>query len=226
LNCKRIALWLLVGLVIIGISLVILIALNQLSWYISTRSDQYRNSLSSVSAAVTAVLSVIAAVGVLVYVVLTYRLWQVSQAATDQARRTSEATLMSQLMLEYDGMRDSVRTVQQFYEGYRGNPDAALDAFRQALTAPNQRSEIMQDVDPSRFRVSRFFVRMRKLANAGYLSRRIVWLAIQRAAIENVFLALVDPMDQVVNAVNKKSQNVADRDFYRQLLQDHHRLES
>ena len=132
---------------------------------------------------------------------------------------------MSQLMMEYDNMRDSIRRVQDFYESYPNNHPAAVGAFRNALTAPDQNSEIMQQVDPARFRASRFFVRIRKLSNAGFLSRRIIWLALQRAAIEDVFLELVDPLDQVINAVNNRPQSIADRDFFRQLLQNREQLE-
>ena len=127
---------------------------------------------------------------------------------------------MSQLMIEYDNMRDSVRTVQDFFGGYP-TTQAAIQAFRNAKTAPDQNNDIMKQVDPARFRVSRFFVRIRKLCRANYLSRRMVWLAIQREAIENVFLELIDPLDQVVNAIASKPLNVADRDFFRQLIADH-----
>jgi hypothetical protein len=124
---------------------------------------------------------------------------------------------MSQLMDEYDGLRDAARTVQDFYRGFP-TTQAALDAFRTAYAARDATSDIMVRVDPARFKLSRFFVGMRKLSRAGFLSRRIVWLAMQRAAIEDVFLAQIDPLDQVIAESAHGRRNVSDRDFYRELL--------
>jgi hypothetical protein len=42
-------------------------------------------------------------------------LWEQSRLANEATRRTNEAALMSQLMVEYDGMRDAVRTVQDSF---------------------------------------------------------------------------------------------------------------
>jgi hypothetical protein len=198
--------------------------LDQLAWRIRFRPNEYLVSLGVLSAAVTAIVSTIAAVGVLVYVVLTYRLWQETQRANEAARRTNEATLMSQLTVEYDNLRDSIRTVQDFYRQYP-NRQAALNAFRDILTASVKESQITQVVDPARFRVSRFFVRIRKLSKADFLSRRIVWLALQRAAIEDVFLERIDPLDQVINSLNNRPPSIADRDFFRQLLEDHYQFQ-
>jgi hypothetical protein len=131
---------------------------------------------------------------------------------------------MSQLMVEYDSMRDAVRTIQDYFRRFP-TKEAALEAFQRARTATDQNSDIMQQVDPARFRVSRFFVRIRKLSKAGFLSRRIVWLALQRAAIEDVFLDQVDPLDQVISRLTYGRENVTDRDFFLQLIEDRQQLQ-
>jgi MFS superfamily sulfate permease-like transporter len=197
---------------------------DQVSWRLRFRPTDYFAALGAFSTALTAVVSTVAAAGVLVYVALTYRLWQESRASNENAHRTSEATLMSQLMVEYDSMRDAVGTIQDYFRRFP-TKEAALEAFQSARTAPDQNSEIMQQVDPARFRVSRFFVRIRKLSKAGFVSRRIVWLALQRAAIEDVFLDRVDPLDQVISRLTYGRENVTDRDFFRQLIDDRQQLQ-
>jgi archaellum biogenesis ATPase FlaH len=194
------------------------VLLDQVSWHIRFRPSAYLTALGTFSAAVTTIVSTVAAAGVLVYVILTYRLWQ-------ETRRTNEATLMSQLMVEYDNMRDAVRVVQDYYLGF-SDRQQALEAFRQARVAPDQNNDIMLTVDPSRFRVSRFFVRVRKLSRAGFLSRRIILAALGRAAIQDVFLEHIDPLDQVISRLTYNRENITDRDFFRQLLEDRQKLQS
>jgi len=142
-----------------------------------------------------------------------------------QARRTSEAAIMSQLMVEYDSIRDSIRTLQKFYEEHKPRENA-LETFRHGRLAKDQNNDVAALIDPGRFRVSRFFVRIRKLSTGGYLSRPVVWRALSREAIEDVFLELVDPLDQVVNEIAKKLRSVADHDFYQTLIADRERLEA
>jgi hypothetical protein len=201
------------------------LGLDQASWWLSARESRYFTSLGAISAAATAIVSAIAALGVMVYVVITFSLWQETRLGNEVARRTNEAALMSQLMVEYDQMRDDVRLVIASY-GRAHNRQEAVETFRRARTAPDQNNEIMTRIDPARFRISRFFVRLRKLANAGFLSRRIIFLALNRAAIEDVFLACVDPLDQVITVSNTGRDSLADRTFYQQLLDDRDRLDS
>jgi hypothetical protein len=139
------------------------------------------------------------------------------QRQHDLAKRTAEADIMSRLMVEYDKLRQDVRAIQDFYK-VRPTKDQVLQEFARALAAPDRRSEVMMTTDPARFAVSRFFVRIRKLEKGGYLSREIIWSALGRAAIEDVFLALVDPLDQVVNETAKKSTNLKDRLFFQELV--------
>jgi hypothetical protein len=193
--------------------------LDQVAWHIEGRRTSYVASLGALSTAATAVVSTIAAIGVMVYVVLTYRLWEQSRLQNLATRRVHEAAVMSQLMVEYDGMRDAVRTLQDFFKQFPTR-EQAVDAFRNARGAPDPNSREMQVVDPARFRVSRMFVRARKLARAGYVSRRIVFLSFNRQAIEDVFLALVDPLDEVIAVAHRGAPSLADREFYRQLLAD------
>jgi hypothetical protein len=173
---------------------------------------------------VTAIVSALAALGVLVYVVLTYRLWEQSRQANAATRRTNEAALMSQLMTGYDGLRDDVRALQDFFRRFPDHAQA-IGTFRRARSAHDQNSHEMQTVDAARFRVSRFFVRVRKLARAGYISRRIVFLSLNREPIEDVFLRLVDPLDEVISVAVRGRPSLADRTFYPLLLADWARLD-
>jgi hypothetical protein len=217
----------LVGVLVIAVvlSVGIWIALDQISWQIRWRSDDhdYLTALGAFSTAVTAIMSTVAGIGVLVYVALTHRLWMESRRSNEQARRTAEAALMTQLMIEYDKRRNDVTTIRDFYRMYQ-TKEAALKAFRDLKEFGDQSgdrtTQVDQRVDPARFRLSRFFVRIRKLSNAGFLSRRIIWLALQRAAIQETFLDHVDPLDQVIASLNKRTGTLADRRFFQKLLND------
>lgn len=193
--------------------------LDQASWYLQSRPAQYVSALAGLATAVTSIVSTIAAVGVFIYVVLTYRLWQETTRTNEEGKRINEATLMSQLMVEYDSMRDAVRVIQDYYRGFPDR-EQALEAFRRAQTAQDRSNDIMRLVDPSRFRLSRFFVRIRKLSVGGFLSRRIILMALGRAAIEGMFLEQIDPLDQVISRLAYSRDNVTDRDFFRGLLSD------
>jgi hypothetical protein len=197
------------------------IGLDQVSWRIRWRSADadYLTALSAFSTAMTAVTSTVAGIGVLIYVVLTHRLWRESRRTNTEARRAAEAALMTQLMIEYDSRRDDVETIRAFYGQYP-KKEAALKAFRDLKEHGNGSSQTEQLVDPARFRLSRFFVRIRKLSRAGFLSRRIVWLALQRAAIEETFLEQVDPLDQEIAGLNNRPESLADRRFFQELLTD------
>ncbi len=201
------------------VSLAVWVLLDQLSWHLRARPSDYLSTLGTVSTAMTTIVSAIAAGGVMVYVLLTYRLWEEARQTNVTAAKTSEATLMSQLMTEYDGMRDAVQAINDFYDAYPER-EQAIAAFRAARDQTDRNNAVLRQVDPSRFRLSRYFVRLRKLSNAGYLSRRIIFVALNRAAIEDVFLARVDPLDQVIASRKHGRPNVVDRDFYQQLLAD------
>jgi hypothetical protein len=73
----------------------------------------------------------------------------------------------------------------------------------------------MPSIDESRFLVSRLFVRTRTLAEAGYLSDEIVAKAFGGQAIEDVFLKMVDPLDEVRAGAGRGR---ADERYYRKLL--------
>jgi hypothetical protein len=205
--------------VVLGVG--VWIVLDQVSWRIRWRSvgADYLTALSAFSTALTAVMSTVASIGVLIYVGLTHRLWRESRRTNNQARRAAEAALMTQLMIEYDSRRDDVETIRAFYKQYP-KKEAALKAFRDLKQHGDGTSQTEQRVDPARFRLSRFFVRIRKLSRAGFLSRRIVWLALQRAAIEETFLEQVDPLDQEIARLNHRPESLADRQFFRDLLND------
>src|SRR3972149_1631615 len=190
--------WLL-GLALIAASAVLWIVLDQVAWRLRWRDGtqgSYIASLAAVSMFAAALFTMLAAVGASVYVVLTYRLWQAAAAQIVSQRRIAESGLMQSLMVEYDGMRDDIKKVRDYYTKCPADAQA-LDAFRNALTATDGLDGHPQEreVDRSRFRVSRFFVRLRKLSNEGYLERQIIATALSRAAIEDVFLNDIDPLD-------------------------------
>lgn len=141
------------------------------------------------------------------------------EAQNTHTRRAAEAAIMTQLMTDYDGLRDAVQELQRFYFEYQLR-EHAFNAFRNGRRAPNQNNDITERYDPARFRISRFFVRVRKLSLGGYISKEIVFRALGRSAIEDVFLELVDPLDQVVNELAGRSASVADRNFYTKLLEE------
>jgi hypothetical protein len=82
------------------------------------------------------------------------------------------------------------------------------------------KNERSREVDFHRFLVSRFFVRTRKLAHAGYLPEKLVREALGGAAIEDVFLKLVDPLDKTASP----NYGAEDNKFYSELLQKHPRV--
>lgn len=158
---------------------------------------------------VQTVATVLASLIAGVYVVLTYLLWR-------QNHRATQAVLMQQLMVEYDRLRDEIRTIQQWYKDSASASVDALGRFEVAVSVDTVSDEA-KTVDDARFAVSRFFVKIRKLCLAGFLERRIVVLALGRAAMEDVFLSLVDPLDRV-KAGGKYGKS--DRDFFTELVQD------
>lgn len=161
--------------------------------------------------AVQTVATVLAFAAAGVYVVLTYLLWR-------QNHRSDQAVLMQQLMVEYDELREHVHTLQQWYKGSASAGADAVQRFDDA-TADDPMSDEVEYVDAARFAVSRFFVKVRKLCLEGFLERRIVIAALNRAPMEDVFLSLVDPLDQVI-AARGAGRNVVDRDFYRSLVDE------
>jgi len=207
------------GIAVLLLATAMWILLDRASWCLQSRPAQYHLALAGLASAVTSIVSTLAALGVLIYVVLTFKLWQETARTNAEARRTSEATLMSQLMVEYDSMRDSVRVIEDYYRGFPDR-EQALDAFRLAQTAQVRSNDIMRVVDPSRFRLSRFFVRIRKLSVGGFLSRRIIFMALGRAAIEDLFIGQIDPLDQVITRLALNRDSFADRDFFSTMLKD------
>jgi len=159
--------------------------------------------------AVQTVATVLAFVAAGIYVVLTYFLWR-------QNHRTNQAVLMQQLIMEYDGLRNDIRTIQQWYMESASSSVDPVARFEEAVSVDFVPGDA-QAVDDARFAISRFFVKIRKLCLAGFLERRIEVLALGRAAMEDVFLGLVDPLDRV-KAGGKYGKS--DRDFFTDLVED------
>lgn len=181
------------------------------AWHFRGRPTDYLTALGPVATLATAAFTATAAVAALIYAGLTYQLLR-------QGHRAQLTTLMQQLMREYDELRDDIRTVQRFW---KVNGARAIENFSAAKAAPDQTSYEMQDVDPARFRISRFFVKVRKLTDAGFLERTIIVAALDRASIDKVFLPFIDPLDQVIRAVAYGSGDSRDREFFTALLKDY-----
>jgi hypothetical protein len=168
------------------------------------------SAVSAFAAVATAVFTFAAAVAAIVYVVLTHRLWR--EAAKDR-----EAQLMLRLMEGYDGLRGSIEDIQGWYlESAEAGVDAC-ERFKEATGEDNMDKRTAW-IDDQRFRVSRFFVSVRKLTRAGYLNEDLVWDALGGQAIDDVFLKLVDPLDA---AKAGHRYGVSDKAFYQALLQKH-----
>lgn len=163
--------------------------------------------ISDIAALVSAVFTTVGAIAAIVYVELTRRLWQ-------EAAKQREAGLMLMLMNDFDSLRDSVQSIRDWYmESASGGLDP-VERFSDAMDADfGEERARAEGVDRDRFRVSRFFVRTRKLVRAGYLSEQIVSAALRGRAIEDVFLKMVDPLDAV-----SAHYGQADRNFYSELL--------
>lgn len=215
----RVPLWLIAcALAIFSASLCLV--LDQLSWQFRFSLEGYTTALNALASALTAIVSSIAAVGVFMYVMLTYKLWEESRRTNEQAQRTNEAALMSQLMLEYDSLSDATRVIEEYYRSFR-EKDRALSEFRNAHVASDFSSNVIRNVDSSRFRLSRFFVRVHRLSVARFLSRTIILAALGPAAIEDVFLDKVFPLDEVIARLAPNTASAADRAFFQDLVSPH-----
>jgi hypothetical protein len=161
-----------------------------------------------------------AGIAAFVYVVLTYNLWQ-SSAGQHRAMVTqSETQLMLTLMIEYDQLRESIKQLDKVGVKKLAEfpfEDPPLDEFG---GRPQSVAGLMRAYDEPRFRVSRFFVKIRKLSQAGYLRREIIRAALDRDSVQ-LFLENVDPLDQIVRQLAGKAADTTDRDFYSKLLQEY-----
>lgn len=148
------------------------------------------------------------------YVVLTSRLLH-------QATAHRETDLMLRLIDEYDGLRADMRVLEHYFDNCAANgPMDPVVRFRDSFEPLGCTQWI---VDDSRFKVSRFFVKVRKLSAAGFLDRRLIVAALSRSAIEDVFLGMVDPLDQVISRMTYGRDNVTDRNFYAKLALEYPR---
>lgn len=136
------------------------------------------------------------------YVVLTARLLRETAASR-------ETDLMLRLIREYDGLRQSIVQIRAYYRDCETSGQEPMARFRAEYEG------MQRLVDDARFDISRFFVRVRKLSQSGYLSERVIIAALDPEAIERVFLALVDPLDEVKAGADYKHD---DRDVFTALL--------
>lgn len=208
--------WVAVGAVtLIVLFGVVIFLLVRLPWFARWREAPYLNAMSAIASAATAVFTLAAAIVTGVYVALTYLLWR-------QNQRSQQTVLMQQLMVEYDGLRDAIRDIREWFKESAGAGVDPVHRF-EAETEGDVWSEKVEYVDDARFRVSRYFVRIRKLALAGFLDRRIIAMALGPDAMD-VFLVLVDPLDQVIHERAYGYANITDREFFQAVVRDHGEL--
>jgi len=150
---------------------------------------------------------------------LTWGLWKVSQDQLSLLARQNEAQLMLTLMTEYDGLRDSIATLVSWHMQCAENDADPAKLLADEVSSAGM-SPFGREVSDARFRVSRFFVRTRKLVQQDYLDEQVVRSALGGRAIEDIYLALVDPLDA---AVGGQHYNTNDRDFYLGLLRKYPR---
>ena len=193
------------------VALVAWAALRMTAWYFVSSEVSYVTALAGVATLATAAFTAAAALAALIYVILTYQLW-------DQSHKAQQTTLMLQLMREYDERRDDITAVREFW---MANNEQTVETFRRAKRAADPNDDIIKRIDWARFRISRFFVGMRKLSETGFLERPVIVAALDRTAIERVFLPFVDPLDQVIRAVAYGSGDRRDREFFTALLKDY-----
>ena len=140
------------------------------------------------------------------------------EAQVGQQQRTSEAALMERLMADYDGLADHIAHIRHFNNSW-GGADKGGQLIRKALSKdphflePSQERSAEQ-ANESRRTVSRFFVKVRRLATAGFVPDDLVVLSLERRAVE-MFLSEVDPLD---SAVADEHYSRVDRDYYQMLL--------
>jgi hypothetical protein len=165
--------------------------------------------------AISAIATSVGAGAAIYYVVLTHRLWRATAAQVKMLQSTRETELMLQLMTTYDRLRSHVITLRDWAgDDVRGKSGRFRDELLYARKKGDQ-----YNIDDARYAVSRFFVMVRKLANAGFLSEDVIVSALDARAVDEVFLKLVDPLDEI--AAPDSYQRI-DREFFVSLLQRHY----
>jgi len=127
-----------------------------------------------------------------------------------------KAGLVLRLSDEYDGLRESIELIEGYYmefmefrEGGKNPVPYFRDNIDPGIDDPKAKA-----IYEARFKVSRFFAKIRKLVRAGYLSEELVISAIDRGAFI-LFVNTIEPLDK---ARPWHGYNPNDRDFYVALL--------
>jgi hypothetical protein len=193
------------SLTVTAIAFAVLLALTFLLpwWPLNWSGKDYWEVVGNLATVIASILGV-------VFVALNYGMWR-------EAALQREGALMLQLTEGYDRLREDVDLLRQFYiECAANGPTDPIERFRYDVAGLDFTfDQQVASLDDARFRISRFFVGIRRLVKAGFLSERVVIAALNRRAIEYVFLKLVDPLDEAKAGTRF---NPTDRDFYRALL--------
>jgi hypothetical protein len=154
------------------------------------------------------------------YVMFTVRLWQNAAEQLEASRRTTEAATMQSLMKEYDDLREEIRYVQHWYHEM---PDLHQAFHSYVLDRQNDSTEgAFKRLDDAGYRISRFFVRLSKLATQGYVSRRVIRAALGREHVA-FFVTKIAPLDAIIRGVrgSLKSESDPDERFYGAFLKSY-----
>jgi hypothetical protein len=160
----------------------------------------------------------VAAFATIAYVIFTVRLWRAAVEQVRSQRRTSEAAMMLSLITDYDQRREDIQVIRQFCDQHTYK---APEMFQWLKS--DSGSQVAKVVDPARFRISRSFVRIRKLADAGYLDRRLIVAALDEPAIR-LFLDKVNPLDATISPPTSREMD-RDRVFFTELLHEYEQNE-
>jgi hypothetical protein len=143
---------------------------------------------ATVWSAVSALATVAGAIAAWWYVRLTHRLWQATRDQVQMLTKTRETELMQQLILDYDRLRDSIAFIQSYYMDCAcSGPQDPIKRFAEEMMLDfhgGVGDTNAHNLDDHRHRVSRFFVRTRKLIRADYLSEDVLVQALDRRAIK------------------------------------------
>jgi len=134
-----------------------------------------------------------------IYVWFTYQL--LKEAA---ANRKTE--LMLRIVKNYDDLREEIAKIRSFYS------ECASQG-----TQPWQKTSWPEEFDDARFRVSRYFVVIRRLVNAGLLSEEVVRESLDSRAID-LFTSFIDPLDKAKLGSNYRD---TDLEFFESLRESY-----
>ena len=158
-------------------------------------------------------LNVAAALIVLAYVVLTWKLLRTTSAGVRHSWTANQAGLLKSVLEEYAAMAEDVAEVRRWWQQ---DPNTAISRYEQGLKAPHD-PNVATKMSTSRRRLSQYFLRLRAFCEKEMLDAGLVADTLGEEAVQ-VFLLYVDPLDETVRRVSGKAHKMAERDYFRAYL--------